>query len=103
MNYKPHPIDTSNIDLDPVLFELRERLAENAHEVWALSRIQQGWCFGASRDDTQKRHPCLIPYNELSEDEKQIDRIMVEQALKTIIVLGFRIEPPPIKMELFDG
>jgi len=94
MNYNPKPIDTSGVYLDSEITELREKLAENVHEVWAVSRSAQGWRYGQNRDDARKLHPCLVPYAKLPEEEKVIDRIMVEQVLKTILALGFRIEPP---------
>ena len=33
--YKPLPIDTSNIELDEDLLDLRELIAKNVHDVWA--------------------------------------------------------------------
>ena len=71
-----------------------ERLAENAHDTWGAQRMAQGWTFGAQREDTAKKHPCLIPYAELPESEKEVDRKMVSGAVKTILALGYRILPP---------
>jgi len=51
-----------------------------------------GWKFGDKRDDRRKEHPCLVPYEELPESEKEHDRIVVKELLKTLILLGFRIE-----------
>lgn len=94
MKYQPAPIDISGIDLDESLQELSETLAENAHEIWADLRVQDGWVFGAKRDDVEKRHPCLVPFSELPESEKKYDREMVVQMLKGIAALGYRIVPP---------
>ncbi len=74
------------------LMELAEKLAENVHEVWAQSRISQGWSYGEQRDDDNKYHPCLVPYNELSEEEKAYDRDTALETLKVITKLGFKIE-----------
>jgi len=92
MTYIPKPIDTSNIKLTHQILELTERLSDNAHDIWARQRITDGWKYGAKRDDTKKEHPCLIPYVELPESEKEYDRSMVMQTLKAIVVLGYRIE-----------
>lgn len=35
------------IVLPPHLERIREKLAENSHELWAVTRIEQGWTFGA--------------------------------------------------------
>ncbi len=69
-----------------------ERLAEHNHDVWARQRLSDGWTLGPKRDDSKKEHPCLVPYAELSEGEKQYDRNAAIETLKAIVVLGYRIE-----------
>ncbi len=88
--YVPHPIDTSHIKLDE-LRPLLEKLARNAHEVWAQKRIEDGWTLGPRRDDAKRKHPCLIPYDELPDSEKEYDRALVNQTLKTTLALKYRI------------
>lgn len=90
--YRPKPIDTSSIELPEELVELIERIAENVHENWAAGRIAEGWTYGASRDDTKKTTPCLVPYSELPEGEKEYDRNTAIQTLKLIVALGYKIE-----------
>ncbi len=89
--YKPNPIDTSNISLPDDLLELTEKIAENVHENWSAGRIADGWIYGDSRDDKKKTTPCLIPYSELPEEEKEYDRNTALQTLKLIISLGYKI------------
>ena len=91
-NYNPKPIDTSDIVLTDDLNELVEQMAENVHDIWAQSRMQQGWTYGPERNDELKHHPCLIPYGELPEVEKNYDRDPAVETLKLILKLGFRIE-----------
>ncbi len=90
--YKPNPIDTKDIVLSPELKELTEKIAENVHDVWAQNRINEGWTFGEKRDDIKKETPCLVPYNELPEIEKDYDRNTALETLKVIISLGYKIE-----------
>lgn len=92
--YTPSPLDVSGVDLPAELGELAERLAENAHEVWAAQRLADGWSYGAARDDAAKKHPCLVPYGELPESEKAYDRRVSLETLLMIVALGFRIVPP---------
>lgn len=94
MSYQPHPIDTKGIDLPNELKPLTERLAENAHDLWAAQRLAQGWRYGPQRDDTQKLHPCLVPYADLPDSEKEYDRIAALGTLKAILILGYKILPP---------
>jgi len=92
--YIPKPLDTSAVALPPSLQELLEKLAENTHEAWAATRIAQGWTFGPARDDAAKKHPCLVPYRDLTEAEKDLDRVTARETLKAILVLGYRITEP---------
>jgi len=92
VSYAPQPIDTSGVSLTPEVLELRELLAENAHDHWALQRMADGWTYGPQRDDRRKRHPCLVPYEELPESEKEYDRSTAIETLKAILALGYRIE-----------
>jgi hypothetical protein len=91
VKYSPQPIDTKKVVLPPGLTELTERLAENAHDVWALQRIAQGWTWGPARDDKAKTHPDLIPYADLPDSEMDFDRSTAMQTLKAIIALGYTI------------
>jgi hypothetical protein len=89
--YKPKPIDTSDVILTDDITELCELIAKNTHDVWAENRIKDGWTYGEARDDAKKQHPCLIPYEELSDSEKEYDRSTSMETLKLITKLGYKI------------
>ena len=89
--YYPKPMDTSHVSLPEDLLELTEQIAENVHENWAANRIAQGWTYGEARDDGKKTTPCLVPYSQLPEEEKEYDRVTALQTLKLIVALGYRI------------
>ena len=90
-NYVPKPMDTKDVQLPEELNVLIEQMAKNVHEVWAQSRIEQGWTYGNERSDALKTHPCLVPYEELPEVEKAYDRDTALGTLKLICKLGFKI------------
>ena len=90
--YIPKPIDTSDIELSEELMELTEEMAKNVHDVWSAGRIAQGWTWGPKRDDEKKENPCLVPYEELPESEKEYDRNTSIETLKVILSVGFKIE-----------
>ena len=92
VSYEPQPIDTSDVSLTAEIKKLQELLAENAHDHWALQRMAEGWTYGPPRDDPGKRHPCLVPYKELPESEKEYDRSAAIETLKAILALGYRLE-----------
>lgn len=89
--YKPNPVDTTDVILSNDLLELTEKIAENVHEVWSQNRIKDGWKYGEVRNDERKETPCLIPYSELPESEKEYDRNTALETLKLIIKLGYDI------------
>ncbi len=89
--YTPKPIDTSNIKLNNALLEFTEAIAKNVHEVWAAARIAEGWTYGEKRNDIKKQTPCLVPYEELPEIEKEYDRSTALETLKFITAMGYKI------------
>ncbi len=93
-DYRPEPIPTEHIALSGEILELVELLAQNAHDIWASERLRDGWTFGPARDDTKREHPCLVPYAQLSERERDYDRTMVIGSIRAILAFGFTISRP---------
>lgn len=89
--YEPYPISLDDVELSDDLSELREAIAENAHEIWAKARTDQGWTYGPERNDKKKKTPDMVPYCNLPESEKLYDREMAMQTLKLVKKLGFEI------------
>lgn len=89
--YEPYPISLDDVSLDDDLTELQEAIAENAHEIWAKARNDQGWTYGPERNDQKKETPDMVPYCNLPESEKLYDREMAMQTLKLVKKLGFEI------------
>lgn len=88
-DYTPHPINLDDVEVEDELIELREAIAENAHEVWAETRRREGWTYGPMRDDAKKQHPDMLPYNRLPESEKEYDRVMAMNTIKLVKKLGW--------------
>lgn len=89
--YDPQPIFVDDEILNPDLIELGEAIAENAHEIWARKRMDEGWSWGPKRDDDKKETLDMIPYCNLPEKEKDYDRDMAMQTLKLVQKIGYRI------------
>ena len=87
--YVPKPIDLSDVELTEDLNELREAIAENAHEIWAENRQSEGWTYGPQRDDKLKQTPDMVPYSQLPEGEKEYDREMAMKTIKLLRKLGY--------------
>ncbi len=88
-HYKPHPINLSNVKLEKEIVELKEAIAENAHEVWAKVRRDEGWTYGPERDDFKKTDPNLLPYDLLPEKEKERFRQISMESIKFLKKLGW--------------
>lgn len=89
--YIPVPVDTSEVVLSEELLDLIEQVAENVHNVWARGRISEGWSYGPKIDPENMTIPLLVPYEELTDREKEYDRNTVIETLKLFVKLGCSI------------
>ena len=89
--YDPQPIDVTNFQLPNDIEDLIEAIAENSHDIWARQRMGNGWKYGEKRDDDLKLHPDLVPYSDLTDEEKKLDRITAKGILRLIQRLGYKI------------
>lgn len=92
--YKPEPLDLEGVALPESLLLLTETIARNTHEVWAARRMAEGWRYGAKRDDARRLHPNLVPYELLSEEDKDYDRATAMNAIRLMVRLGYAITSP---------
>ncbi|XP_053136342.1 ryanodine receptor 3 isoform X7 [Hemicordylus capensis] len=90
-NFIPCPIDTSQIVLPLHLEKIRDKLAENIHELWGMNKIELGWTYGKIRDDNKRQHPCLVEFSKLPETEKNYNLQMSTETLKTLLALGCHV------------
>ena len=89
--YAPKPIDISDVVLGDDIEELREAIAENAHEIWAQNRMAEGWTYGPERNDALKQTPDMVPYSQLPDSEREYDRKMAMQTISLMRKLGYDI------------
>uniref|UniRef100_A0A8K9UMA6 Ryanodine receptor 2 n=1 Tax=Oncorhynchus mykiss TaxID=8022 RepID=A0A8K9UMA6_ONCMY len=89
--FTPTPVDTSQVVLPPHLERIREKLAENIHELWVMNKIDLGWTYGAVRDDNKRQHPCLVEFSKLPEQERSYNLQMSLETLKTLLALGCHV------------
>jgi len=89
--------NTGGLPLRPDLQKLVERLAARVHQEWMKQRQAEGWKWGPAHDAANKEHPCLVPYAQLPEHEKDVDRRTARTAIQGLLDLGFEIRPPEHK------
>lgn len=97
-DYRPKPLDTSGVELTAEQQALIESLAEHVHDEWAAGRMAEGWKLGPERSDTKKESPCFVPYDQLPENEKEVDRRTAVGAVKAIMLLGYDLVANPARM-----
>jgi hypothetical protein len=61
-----------------------EVLSIMEHNRWWADRALNGWKFGSVRNDIQKVHPNMLPYDNLSEADKQKDRDSVLEMINIL-------------------
>lgn len=75
----------------PDFENLLDKLAEQVHIAWMKKRINDGWSYGKERNDTKKTTPCIVPYEELPESEKEYDKETARTVINALIALGYSI------------
>lgn len=92
MTYEPNPRDLSEIQLPARLQDVVELIAADVHETWAQQRKLEGWRFGTVLDAGEKTHPRMVPYDQLPESERDVDRATVLKTIRMLLWLGYQIE-----------
>ncbi|CAB1342595.1 unnamed protein product, partial [Coregonus sp. 'balchen'] len=92
--YRPTPLELSEVKLTAGQEVLVDKLAENAHNVWAKDRVKQGWTYGIQQDVKSRRNPRLVPYALLDERTKKSNRDSLREAIRTLVGYGYDIDPP---------
>lgn len=83
--------DPSEEQINQLLEQNIELLAEEEHNGWMKHQYAEGWQYAAKRDDDKKLHNCLIPYRELTEKDKGKDRNSVRSFLAILKKAGLFI------------
>lgn len=68
-----------------------EYLARIEHDSWMEERIRNGWRYGEVKDVDKKLSPYLVPYEELEESIKQLDRDAVSNVIVLLSQTGFGV------------
>lgn len=69
-----------------------EKLSAREHERWMNYKILTGWRYSPKTDQSRKAHQLLIPWEKLSEEEKEKDRILVRAIPVILAKAGYAVE-----------
>ena len=89
--HDPQSDDFSSIELPGDLHEALEPLARQVHDAWAQAKIEIGYSFGPETDDEARTHKDLVPYEDLSDDVKELDRQTARRVIQALLGLGYEI------------
>lgn len=66
-----------NSAVNGVVFHLKNphALPSDSHESWMKQKVEEGWVYGEVKDAEAKTHPCIVPYEELPNEQKAKDYI----------------------------
>jgi hypothetical protein len=79
------------VEMDRIDNVMMEKLAEAAHLVWMEGKLRDGWKYGPVTDKGKKIHSCLVPYDQLSEADRESDRDMVRGIPRILNIAGYKM------------
>lgn len=48
-----------------------------SHNNWRRQKAADGWKFGRKKDPEKKRHPCMVPYEQLPVEQRLKDSLFI--------------------------
>lgn len=84
-------INEKEDEMDSIEDAMMEKLAEAAHMVWMEGKLRDGWKYGPVTDKEKKIHSCLVPYDQLTEPDRESDRDMVRGIPRILAAAGYKI------------
>jgi len=77
--WEMRPIGSEGEVVSEIPEDLVEVLAMIEHEAWVKERTDFGWIYGVVKSTEKKISPYLVPYDDLPEEIKEIDRESIRQ------------------------
>ena len=87
----PDPLGRHTQELDLSDDEIEE-LARFEHDRWSSDLQRDGWRYtDGSKDPDRKLHPLLVPWEELSEEDREKDRDTIRALPRMLAAAGFTV------------
>lgn len=72
-----------------------ELLAEKEHDRWMIAKAADGWTYGREKDPARKTHPSLVPYGDLTREDRDRDRLAVRNIPKLLATVNLKVVRNP--------
>lgn len=79
------PQDVKDIVISGVQFHIDNPTAgaDASHNNWMANKVAQGWVYGYVKDATTKQHPCIVPFEKLTLNDR-IKDVLVMQTVHSL-------------------
>ena len=71
--WKDLDVDRRIVVKQNVMATLQGATPEDLHDAWVYALEEAGWVYGETKDPEAKTHPCLVPFEELPDYQKEKD------------------------------
>lgn len=85
------PIYSDGKAINEIPVKTLEFLARFEHEEWVKERLASGWVYGVVKDVEKKISPYLIPYDDLDNETKELDRDSIKNIPELLGMIGMAI------------
>ena len=91
MGWEMRPQGSAGEVVPEITNEIVEMLAMHEHSAWVQERIGSGWVYGEIKDVENKTSPYLVPFEELTEEVKDLDRDSIRNIPVLLDLIGMSI------------
>ena len=82
------------------LQENPEATPEQSHQSWIRQKIDDGWVYGPVKDPEKKEHPCMVPYEDLSDEQRAKDGFFIKSFAAAIEIYDARSSPENLEWRI---
>lgn len=91
MGWEMRPRGSDGEEIAEIPDDVVELLAVFEHDEWVRERLGNGWAFGENKNTEKKISPSLVPYDELSEEVKELDRDAIRNIPRLLEMIGMAV------------
>lgn len=96
--YEPRPYPVESIIVKGAPERAVDAICSELHDAWAHEKQAAGWVWSPFRSNRRFQHDCLIPWTFMTEKQKENERVSVLTMIRTIMAMGYKIEPQTISI-----